>query len=161
MFELAAKPKLKLYRSIKGNLGLEEYLLDMKDQHRKLIARLRCSSSELSIEMDRWKSVSREDRKCLVCNDGSIEYEKHFLLDCPVYNKEREEMFNNIRQGTIRNYDLKMMAHDSGWLMDALIGRNVGEVMDRYVIRYEVGDFLLKAYKLRKESLVCEAKEAS
>ena len=66
-----------------------------------------------------------------------------------------------IRLGTSRSFDFKLMIHDTRWLMDALIGRNVGEVPDRHVIRYEVGEYLLKAFKLRRERLGLEAEEAS
>ena len=44
--------------------------------------------------------------------------------------------------------------------MDALIGRNVGVITDCHVIRYEVGEYLMKACKLRRERLGYEAEEA-
>ena len=129
----------------------------MKEPHRKLIAKLRCSSSDLSIEKERWDSINREDRKCRVCDTDQVEDEKHFLLDCPGYIRERKEMYDNIRSRTSRIYDFKLMIHDTRWLMDALIGRNIGEVPDRSIIRYEVGEYLLKAFNLRRVSLGQEA----
>ena len=134
--------------------------MDTKDSQRKLLARLRCSSSELNIERERWDNIRREDRKCRVCDTGQVEDEKHFLLDCHGYNRERKEMFENIRLGTNRSYDFNLMIHDPRWVLDALIGRNIGEFPDRYVIRNEVGEYLLKAFNIRRVSLGQEAEEA-
>ena len=53
LHEVAEKPKLRLYSFIKSNFGFEEYLFDMDNPCRKLLAQLRCGSSGLSIELDR------------------------------------------------------------------------------------------------------------
>jgi hypothetical protein len=132
----------------------------MDNSCRKLLAQLRCGSIGLSIELDRWKNIPREDRKCCVCVTGLVEDEKHFLLDCYVYNRARKELFDNIRLKTSQSYDLRTM-YNRLWMVDVLIGRNIGTETDRRIIRQEVSDYLLKAHNLRRENLGYKVEEAS
>ena len=46
---------------------------------------------------------------------------------------------------TSKGYDLERWRHDPFWMLDALIGRNVGNEADRWIISNEVGQFLMKA----------------
>ena len=41
---------------------------------------------------------SRQDRVCTVCSTASVESEVHFLLECPAYTREREELFYKINK---------------------------------------------------------------
>ena len=93
-----AAPKLRTYRRIKSNLGLEEYLLDIPFQSRKLRSQMRSGSNFLRIEQGRWERLNREDRICLVCMTGEVEDEKHFLLDCYVYEEDRQIMRKDKRK---------------------------------------------------------------
>ena len=77
----------------------------------------------LRIERGCWEKLSREDRKCLVCVTGKVEDEKHFLLD----QRDRQTMFEVIREKTSKGYDLERWRDDPLRMLDALIGRNVGE----------------------------------
>jgi hypothetical protein len=120
---------------------------------------MRCGSSGISIELDRWKNINREDRKCCVCVTGQVEDEKHFLLDCYVYNRARKKLFENIRLKTSSRFDLRIMLDNRLWLVDALIGRNIGTDTDRRIIRFEVGEYSLKAHNLRRENLGYKAEE--
>ena len=150
--------KLRTYRRIKANLGLEEYLSDIPIRSRRLISQIRCGSSFLRIEQGRWEKLSREDRKCLVCVTGKVEDEKHFLLECYVYQRDRQTMFEVIREKTSKGYDLERWRDDPLRMLDALIGRNVG---DENVIMNEVGLFIMKSYKLRKSFLDMDPEEVS
>jgi len=113
----------------------------------------------LRVELGRWEKLDREDRKCLVCVTGQVEDEKHYLLECYVYEREREKLFRNIKERTSGKYDFVVMRDDPDWMMDALIGHNVGNENDRRIIRYEVGMFAMKAYNHRKCFLGADAEE--
>ena len=88
-----------------------------------------------------------------------IEDEKHFLLDCQGYVREREMMFETIRVRTIAKYDFTRMRDNSDWLMKALLGKSVGVEKDRKTIRLAVGRYLSEAYNLRKARLGSETEE--
>ena len=79
---------------------LENYLYEVKNNnHRKALSRFRLSNHSLLIEKGRHQKppLDREDRKCFVCRDF-VENEKHFLITCPLYEKEREELLRICRQ---------------------------------------------------------------
>ena len=46
----------------------------------------------LNIEAGRYIRKELNERLCLLCNQNSIEDEHHFLLLCPVYNAERDNL---------------------------------------------------------------------
>ena len=67
------------------------------------ISRLRLCSHNLAIETGRHHSIPVENRKCTSCDNGSIEDEEHFVLQCENYKGLRlnfENSINNIFQNT-------------------------------------------------------------
>lgn len=58
-----------------------------------IIIRMRCTSFPLRIQAGRQgkNRIPRSHRLCQVCNEGCVEDEKHFLLECPVYTHLRQE----------------------------------------------------------------------
>ena len=46
----------------------------------------------LNIETGRYIRKELNERLCLLCNQNSIEDEHHFLLSCPVYNAEHDNL---------------------------------------------------------------------
>ena len=48
--------------------------------------------------------LERNDRKCFICND-KIENEIHFLTECPLYENERNSLFQACRENCV-NFDL-------------------------------------------------------
>ena len=57
---------------------------------RKIISKIRCSNHVLEIEKGRHTKTPREGRLCKICENGEIEDEGHFLLNCVVYQTLRE-----------------------------------------------------------------------
>ena len=101
--------KLRTYRRFKQDKTAENYLVSpMSRNHRKLLARLRCGTLKLEIETGRHtKPVTPYvNRKCKLCNTNSVEDEIHFLIDCPMYDDIRFDIFyNNVIEPNIRNLD--------------------------------------------------------
>ena len=81
--------RLKFYKQIKSDLSTAKYTL-LPFFQRRAVARLRCSSHVLEIEKGRHKKKAREDRLCLMCPDGTVEDENHFLSHCVAYNALRQ-----------------------------------------------------------------------
>ena len=76
---------------MKKEFTFEEYLNLPKFAARKAISKIRCSDHHLEIEKGRHRRVSRELRLCKLCNNGHIETETHFLLECDYYNDIKQK----------------------------------------------------------------------
>ncbi len=47
----------------------------------------------LQIEVGRCENKNVEERLCLLCNEGLVEYEQHFIFHCNYYNPKRCDFF--------------------------------------------------------------------
>ena len=88
------KPKLRTYRKMKTELKKERYLLIEDRKTRRQITKMRIGTNDLRIETGRWKGEEVSERRCLMCMQGSIEDEEHFMLHCTAYRGNRDKMFN-------------------------------------------------------------------
>ena len=90
--------KLRTYRQFKLNYGLEEYLYQISNPLvRKELTKFRTSTHKLMIEVGRHCNINLENRLCKMCHHKVIEDEKHFLLQCPYYHKNRIVLMNKIK----------------------------------------------------------------
>ena len=88
--ELNQSRKLLYYNTIKSQVGLEKYLRCVTNsRHRIELTKFRCSAHRLAIEEGRYRNIDRNERICVHCNMGIVEYEVHFLLVCPYYRQTR------------------------------------------------------------------------
>ena len=80
----------------------EPYLITMKcKKNEGSLAQLRLGAHSLEIERGRYARppIPAEERFCTYCSkkgNNHIGDEKHFLLECPLYIKEREDMVSNV-----------------------------------------------------------------
>ena len=91
------KMKLRTYKRFKNEFCMESYLLTVPSvTYIHCIARLRLSSHNLNIELGRHAKpkVSVADRTCSRCNLGVVDDEMHFLIECPAFTTERNELFS-------------------------------------------------------------------
>ena len=91
---MASKSKLRLYRRVKEELKLEEYLASENSEGRRQMVMFRGGSGDLRIETGRWEGhrgtpLLVEERVCKLCHDG-VEDEEHVLMKCSLYNDWRE-----------------------------------------------------------------------
>ena len=88
------KPKLRYYNMVKSCSEPEEYLLvDLPKRRGSFLAQLRAGILPLHAEVDWFRNTEFIDCKCLVCNDGYIEDEFHFVCTCKAYIHLRAELF--------------------------------------------------------------------
>lgn len=87
--------KLRLYRMHKERLEPETYVTcsNISRYNKSVIAKLRCGSLPLQVEIGRYHKVPLEDRICSLCQ-SVVEDEVHFLVDCKFYADLRYNMFN-------------------------------------------------------------------
>ena len=62
------------------------------------MSRFRLGVLKLRLETARyvWPKVPPEQRLCLLCNNGEVEDESHFLLACNRYDQARQILFEHI-----------------------------------------------------------------
>jgi hypothetical protein len=96
------KTKLRTYRTLKHTLSFEPYLTHDDRRAREVMTRLRGGTNELRIEVGRYPNTNRDrrlqihERRCLLCMSGDVEDEKHFMLDCVVYDDLRKKLFVDV-----------------------------------------------------------------
>ncbi len=79
-------PKLRTYIKFKKVFEVEPYVLSfMSRQHRSYLAQLRNGILQLQLEVGRWINKAIEEWLCLICNNGTVEDEEHFLVHCNFY----------------------------------------------------------------------------
>ena len=82
--------KLKTYSTLKSEIGMEKYLIDIPNfKYRSALAKLRLSNHPLLVETGRHSRIERPLRFCPFC-PTMIEDELHFLIQCPTYKEMRE-----------------------------------------------------------------------
>jgi hypothetical protein len=132
------KPKLRTYRTLKQKLTFEEQYLSHPDrQAREVMTRLRGGTNELRIETGRYPNTNRDrrleahERRCLLCLSGEVEDEKHFLLECAVYEDLRKKMFVVVKQVLLTEHETieDVMSSEAGRqrIMAGLVGEREGD----------------------------------
>ena len=94
--------KLKTYAKFKTTYKFEAYLDTLSDfTERSCFAKFRLSAHNLQIEIGRFgkNKTPRSERYCAYCKTLKkyvVEDEVHFLTVCPLFEQERQILFNNI-----------------------------------------------------------------
>ena len=108
-----AKPKLCTYITLKHKLQFEHYLTHHDTEARAVMTRLRGGTNELRIETGRYRNTNRDrrlekhERRCVLCMSGDVEDEKHFVLDCVVYEDLRRKMFEVVKRVLLKNEEIE------------------------------------------------------
>ena len=113
--------RLIFYKNIKTEFKMESYFDTLGLEHRRAIAKLRCSDHTLEIEKGRHKGIPRLERKCTLCHNGQVEDEVHFLFLCNTYNAlwakykvehftTAQEFFNDANYSTLEKYLIEAFA---------------------------------------------------
>ena len=143
------KSKLRTYRKLKSELKLENYIIEVERRRRRHLTMLRGGTNKLRIERGRWVREKEEERVCMVCGCDEVEDEKHFLLCCPRYVRERVVMFERIKEIEKNLHDIER--RDEEDQLDILIGRGWKDKTQQ--IREIVLDYMNKADRERRRLL--------
>ena len=101
---LSRNPILRTYSMFKTEFRFEKYLEAITDcRYRTAMTKLRSSSHTLEIERGRYTKPKTDisERLCPLCN--AVEDEKHFLVNCKLYEAERLRFFSKLMT-KIRNF---------------------------------------------------------
>ena len=89
---LNSQSKMEYYCMFKRDFVFEKYLECVSNKTTRIqLSRFRLCSHSLEIECGRYNRVARNDRKCKLCNQNTVESEYHFMLCCPVYSELRSK----------------------------------------------------------------------
>ena len=80
--EVDISPKSFYYRGFKCEFGYEKYLNMSNTKNRITLTRFRTSNHRLPIETGRWSNTPRNERLCIICDEGCVCDEYHFILEC-------------------------------------------------------------------------------
>ena len=139
--------KLRTYKTLKNKLRLETFLHELsRDEYRQFVM-LRGGTNFLRIERGRWESKNVNERACRVCmsEKGELEDEMHFMVICPMYERERVRMYEEIRKKC--DIDLENIK-DNAALLNSLIGQGVEEAK-AIKVKKIVAAYIRKAHKIR------------
>ena len=137
--------KLRTF-SIKHTFSKEKYILLKDPVQRRALSRFRLSAHKLNVETGRYNSknhyVKPEERICTSCSSGVCEDETHFLIDCPLYNDLRDNLYSAIAESNLHFYSYTP-AQKFTWLMTT---EDLNCLSD-------IGTFIHKAMEVRHRSL--------
>ena len=95
---ISKKPKLRLFKQIMCEEGVENYVkLNLTSGERSMIAQIRMGILPIRIETGRFTNMKIKDRICQFCNTGAIEDELHFMFHCSLYDVTRRKLFHTIK----------------------------------------------------------------
>ena len=132
---LSNSSPLCLYKHFKTSFGYEPYLNILPQKERYYFSRFRLSAHNLHIVTGRYTKnrVDRSLRVCLVCKNGDIEDEYHFVLKCSAYSDIRKNYINPFyyNNPNVHKFILLMKCSDehtikylSKYVYESLILRN-------------------------------------
>ena len=128
--ELEDKMKLRYYKEvINPTLDNQNYFFMLTITKKKMnIARIRTNSHKLRSET-RWWYIPKtpwSDRICQICNTNKVEYEKHFLLECPSLSHICSQFPNICHTSNIFDLLIQPIYSDIGALLSLLFdNRNI------------------------------------
>ena len=126
---------LDVYNMVKTNCMIEKYVMYFHNSlFRHVIAKYRCAGHSLNIVKGRHTGVPKEDRLCQVCSMRVCENEVHFILECPVYARERR------------------LYLPSDLVVEAVYLCNLLSTEDIHILR-GVAKFIIQAETVRKQML--------
>ena len=132
--------KLRNYAKFKTSFRIENYVLGCNLKCRRNFTKLRISSHRLAIKTGRYTrpKTPPEKRLCLLCSSKEIEDERHMLLSCSFYTKERATF-----TGTIETISTLKIT-DSPEIFNILMTCNQGDIEFSKEICNYVNDCLIK-----------------
>jgi hypothetical protein len=90
--------KLRTYRLFKQQFRTECYVKQVTNKsHRRALALFRSGTARIRIETGRYEGgrhLPEEQRVCFICTD-KVESESHVILECPLYEDLRVNLFNH------------------------------------------------------------------
>jgi hypothetical protein len=105
---------------VNPNLEDQKYLFVLISVKKRInIAKIRINYHELHSELGP-RTIPKtpwKERICHLCDTKKVEYEKHFLLECPAYTKNRSQFSNIFHNIDLPNLPRLQKFSDLGTLL--------------------------------------------
>ena len=102
-----------------------------------MLCHMRFGILPIRVETGRYSGEPVEQRICRLCTSNLVEDEKHFLLDCSLYNNLRNSIFSEI----VTLEEFKNLSDNNK--LNTLINRHTRKC----------SKFVLQAYQFRRKTL--------
>ena len=112
--DISNSSKCVLYKFYKTNFEFENYMLNLKNLHCKLLIKFRLCNHKFSIEKGRYNNIERHRRYCDICNEDKLGDEYHVLMEC------KHPILINVRKRTICKCVNNINVHEFCKLMESL-----------------------------------------
>ena len=77
---------------------------------RSLMTQYRCAVLPLNIETGRFRGKKENEHICEMCEEGLIESEMHFVMECKAYEELRLSLFQSVNNyNSMNKNELKIM----------------------------------------------------
>ena len=96
----------------------------------------------LNIETGRYKNIIRPERKCTNCSKGDIEDEKHFIVDCPLYENSRVKCVDKVIDSVSPNFRCMDTSSKFVWLF----------TNEHEQVLKKLGTFIEECFLLRRDT---------
>lgn len=88
---LSSSSKCTTYKLFKNEVVFEKYLDELPTSLAIIMAKFRCSSHRLPIEVGRFYNIPRHQRFCSKCTQNTVGDEFHFLFQCQFLKDLRQK----------------------------------------------------------------------
>ena len=146
--EIVKSPKAESYALFKNEIRIEDYLCQVKNtKQMNALSRFRLSNHDLMIEKGRHSrpKIDKSERLCFLCRD-KIENEVHFVTECPLYDKERKEMYATCRINARNGLNFDMIPTNQQ-IFTFIISNKNPNIINSLAI------FIYNSFKLREKTL--------
>ena len=113
---------------------------------RSTLCKLRISAHTLSVERGRYLNIPKQSRICLCCNNGDVEDELHFLLNCSTYKYLRDNIIKQLNN-VLMNNKFILLSYN---LLISILNSNSPTVL-QIVVNY-LNEYLLVRHSLSNDT---------
>ena len=137
------RKKLRTYATFKTDIRFENYLdFVLKFKVRRCYSQFCLGVHDLEIERGcyRPRPLPIAERLCTLCSLQAVEDEKHFLVECPLYMKQRKRLYKKLAD---MHYDINEMEGSEKfiWLL----------MQENNNCIHWIGNYIYSAMKTRKK----------
>ena len=80
-----------------GPFETENYVKNVQNRKvRSVIAKTRCDTLPIAIEIGRYRNIKKQDRLCVYCDKQEVEDRSHILFTCALYEDLRSQFLKNV-----------------------------------------------------------------
>ena len=106
--------KFYYYRELISFHGVQKYLKKMPPDIWLQLVKIRTKNHKLPVEIYSWKIAfkPREERTCTICDMGEVGDEYHFVMNCPVFQEDRDKFLPMINNDKSPSAFIKLLKSD-------------------------------------------------